>query len=144
MKHAVVFDISEWALLCLQKVQVAKDLAVEGLSLYWHEDERPALPCASSGGALAPAGQPAEPEPEAMEAEHTGSGGHGAAEGAGGGSVAAAPEEGVQEGDLVLLPLCCLLRLTMEDGGLGCPHSQHSTITYVMSLGLLHFLSRPP
>lgn len=121
IRHVVVFGLSEWALLCLQKVQVAKDLAVEGLSLYWHEDERPASPCTSSGGALAPAEQPAEPEPDAVEAGHPGSGAHGAAEGAGVGSDAAAPKRGVQQGDLVLLPLCCLLRLTLEDGGLGCP-----------------------
>ena len=132
MRHVVITDLSD-----LQKVQVAKDLAVEGLSLYWHEAERPASPCTSSGHALAPAEQPAEPEPDAMAAEHPGSGAHGAAEGAGVGSDAAAPEEGVQQGDLVLLPLCCLLRLTMEDGRSSCRRTHQGTMPISCGLGLL-------
>ena len=139
----MLYLASEGASLCLQKAQVAKDLAIEGLSLYWHEDERPPPPCTSSGGALAPAEQPAKPEPGATEAEHTGSGAHDAAECAGVGSDAAAPERGVHQEDLVLLPLCCLLRLTMEDGGLDCPGSHEGTMIQTMSLGLLRFVPRP-
>ena len=131
MRHIVTLGLSEGALLCLQKVQVAKDLAVEGLSLYWHEDERPASPCTSSGGVLVPAEQPAKPEPDAMEAEDPGSGADRAVEGAGVGSIAAAPTTGgFQQGDLVLLPLCCLLRLTLEDGGSDCSCFHQGILIY--------------
>ena len=95
---------------------MAKDLAVEGLSLYWREDARPASPCTSGSGAAAPAAQLTEPEPSAGDAGHASSGQHGPTDGAGTPGDAAALERGVQQGDLVLLPLCCLLRLTLEDG----------------------------
>jgi hypothetical protein len=95
---------------------------VEGLSLYWRE-ERPA-PGAEPGGG---GGVEREPGPAAAASAGKQSGGErdagatGAEEGAPPGaegrrSEGAAWEGAVEDGDLVLLPLSCLLRLTLETG----------------------------
>ncbi len=101
---------------------MAKDLAVEGLSLYWRE-ERPA-PDAVPGGGGGTSGEPgpAAAASAAEQSDREGDAGtagseEGAPEGAGGRrSDGAAWEGAVEYADLVLLPLSCLLRLTLETG----------------------------
>lgn len=123
---------------------MAKDLAVEGLSLYWLEAS-PASPHAppSPREGVRAASIPDEGEGEGrgeVKAEEEGEEAPGVAEatggsgrvgpGATGGDLKAdqGVEQGVneagswqggpREGDLVLLPLSCLLRLTLEAGAL--------------------------
>lgn len=108
-----------------QRAQVAKDLAVEGLSLYWHEDRDAAHgPDDSGGGARGGSAAPLDPTLMTAQAAARGDleGLPAHAEEAEAGSEgivlvrAHGDAAGVGEGDLVLLPLSCLLRLTLEAG----------------------------
>lgn len=131
----------------LQKAQVAKDLAVEGLSLYWleappaspHPPSSPregvraaSIPAEAEGGGHGEGKAEEEREEAPGVAEPAGAPGR-VGPGATGGDLKADQgvsepgswQGGPREGDLVLLPLSCLLRLTLEAGALTAPLCAH-------------------